>query len=249
MKVKIKLVFLGNIPHLLNVQKINKWDSELFEIIKVDYINIVGDSDGDEWEFRDENIISQLPNRGDADILVAVTNVPIQNNYFARLFTDNRGCITYHNMTEILKDENIPLENLLLRVLYSVSFVYRRFGNRVPLYNENAHYTHDETRGCIFDMNGVKTDVIYSMNKPQLCNSCIDALTNNPIGPNRIDRILINKVQSELKKIKKDHYYQITDLIKKHPIWAIIISSFTAIILGIIGSIIGAIIYEKFKNH
>jgi hypothetical protein len=247
MKVKIKLTILGHFPHSFNINKVKNWQSELFEITEVDRHNIVGDSDGPNWEFLDPNVENQLPVRGNADVLIAFTNVPIQNNYFARRFSDNRVCVSYNSMTEILSYNDIPLENLLLRVLYSVSFVFRRYGNRMPLMTEPTNFSHDETRGCIFDMDGIKTDIIYSTYKPQLCSSCIHALTNNPIANNRIANNLIDKVQLELKKIDKGLYYQIADWIKKNPIWAITISSLTAIMLGTIGSIVASFIYEKIK--
>jgi hypothetical protein len=146
-------------------------------------------------------------------------------------------------MTEILKFDNIPLENLLLRVLYSIAFVYKRYGNRMPQMTEHTNFTHDETRGCIFDMNGIKTDVVYSLNSPQLCHSCVEILTTTP--KYKIEKEVIDKVQSELKKIKKGRYYQLTDFVKRRPILAIIISSLVAIILGVIGSTIATIIWEK----
>ncbi len=247
MKVKIKLAILGHFPHSLDINKVNNWRSELFEITKVDKYNIVGDSDGFNWEFLDNNVEQQLPDRENADVLIAFTNVAIEDNYFARRFTDNRICVSYNDITEILNYNDIPLENLLLRVLYSASFVYRRYGKRVPLMTEHTNFTHDETRGCIFDMVGIKTDIIYSTYKPQICGSCIQTLTNNPNANNRIENNMIDKVQLELKKLDKGRYYQIADWIKKHPIWAITISSLTAITLGIIGSMIASFIYEKVK--
>lgn len=247
MKVQIRLAILGHFPHSLDISKVKRWSSELFEILDVDRHNIVGDSDGPFWEFLDQNVEQQLPARGKADVLIAFTNVAIQDNYFARRFSDNRVCVSYNGMTEILNYNDIPLENLLLRVLYSVSFVYRRYGNRLPEMSEQTNFTHDETRGCIFDMDGIKSDVIYSTYKPQLCSSCIHSLTNNPIAANRISNNLIDTVQKELKKLNKGLYYQIADWIKGNPIWAIIISSASAIILGTIGSIIASFIYEKIK--
>ncbi|SEB54243.1 hypothetical protein SAMN04489761_1300 [Tenacibaculum sp. MAR_2009_124] len=247
-KIKIRIVILGHIPHSLNIQKVQNWKSDLFEILSpIDTVNIVGDSDGFEWEFLDENMERQLPVRNGADVLIGVTNVPIQNNYFARRYSDNRVCMTYSTMTDILKYDNIPLENLLLRVIYSVSFVYRRYGNRIPLISESTNFAHDETRGCIFDMNGIKTDVIYSLNKPQLCDSCINTLTNIP--QYKVGKNVIAKVQSELKGIKKGLYYRITDLLKKHPIPAIIFSSIFAITLGVIGSTIGRLLWELWIKH
>ena len=118
-KVKIRIVFLGHLPHSINTKKIENWKSDLFEVLPpINSFNIIGDSDGAEWEFLDVNIEKQLPQRDNADLLLAVTNVPLQDSYFARRFTDNRICMTYNSMTEILKLDNIPLENLMLRVLY-----------------------------------------------------------------------------------------------------------------------------------
>jgi hypothetical protein len=245
--VNIKLAILGHFPHTSQIEKIKSWKSDLFKVVEVCKYNIVGDSDGHNWEFLDENVERQLPPRGTADVLISVTNIPIEANYFARRYTDNRVCISYNSMSEILNYNNIPLENLLLRVLYSVAFVYRRYGNRIPLMTEDTNFSHDETRGCIFDMNGIKTDIIYSTYKPQLCTSCIHALTNNHVAVNRIENNLIEKVQKELLKINKVLYFQIADFIKRHPIYSIIISSLTAIVLGAVGSVIASFIYEKIK--
>lgn len=242
-KIKIKVVFLGHLPHAFNKEVISNWKSDLFEIQKpIISFNIVSKSDGVNWEFSDENIEKQLPARDGSDILVAVTNVPIQDNYFARRFSDNRVCVTYNSMTEILKFDNIPLENLLLRVLYSVSFVYRRYGNRVPLMSEKTNFTHDDTRGCIFDFNGIKNDIVFSLNKPQLCHSCVETLTSG--REHRVDKELIDKVQRELKKIKRGLYFDIADFIKSRPILSLIISLIVAITIGIIGSILASLFWE-----
>jgi hypothetical protein len=244
-KVKIKIVILGHLPYSIDLDRIKNWRSDLFEIVSsISSFNIVGNSDGANWEFLDKNIEQQLPSRENANVLLAVTNVPLQDNYFARRFSDNRVCITYNEMTEILKLDNIPLENLILRVMYSISFVYRRYGNRIPLITELTNFAHDETRGCIFDMNGIKTDIIHSLNCPQLCHSCVESLTN--LKTHKIEKELVDKVQKELKRIKKGLYFQITDFVKRRPILAIILSTIFALIIGIIGSTIGSLIWERF---
>lgn len=239
-KVKIKLTFLGHVPYALDIKKIENWKSELFELVKpIDYYAISKDSDGSNWQYSDENIESQLPKSFDGDILLTVTKVPIQNNYYARRVGNNRICLTFHEMSDILMLNNIPLENLILRVLYSASLIYKRYGKRIPASHEETHFAHDETRGCIFDMNGIKSEIIYSMNKPQLCSSCIEVLKNEKVESN-----LLNQIQNELKKIRKSFYYQIADLVKDYPIWTILITSLTAIILGFIGSLIASYVYD-----
>jgi len=243
-KVKIKIVFLGHVPHSIDIDKIVKWKSELFEIVKpINTVAIVGNSDGDRWEFLDKNINEQLPDRDGADVLLAVTNVPLQHNYYIRRLADNKACMTYEMMADILKTDNIPLENLLLRMLYFISLVYKHYGGRSPISGDPISIIHHETKGCIFDMNGVKTDVVYSLNGPQLCHSCVESLTSKP--KYKIEKEVIVKVQSELKVIKKGLYYQLTDFVKRRPILAIFISSCVAIILGTIGSIFATLIWEK----
>lgn len=244
-RLKIKIVILGYLPFSINLKKVYKWKSELFEILpSKESEPITSNSDGRSWFFLDQNIEKQLPSRDNADILIAVTNVPLQENYFARSFSDNRVCMTYDSITEILENYNIPLENLILRRLYTTSILYKRHGNRIPLMTELVNDYHDETRKCLFDMNGgKKSDIIFSLDRPQLCPSCVNILTNCPTD--RIDKKQIDSVQRELKKIKKGLYYKITDLIKQRPILSIAISSLIAIILGAVGSIIATLIWEK----
>ena len=242
MKVKIKIIFLGHLPHSINQNFITSRKSSLFEIISpIESYTINKDSDMLHWGYSDYNIQSMLPARNGADILLAVTNVPLEDNYFARRQTDNRICITYYEMTEILKTHNLPLENLIFRVLHSVALIYMRYKNRLPEMHELTNFAHDETRGCVFDMNGIKTEIIYSLNKPQLCSACLQTLKENKISVNLLDNI-----QRELRKIKKRRYYQILDFIKDNPIKAIIISSLSAILLGIIGSILATLIWETW---
>lgn len=163
MKLKIKLVVLGYFPNVERIEGVKSWDSDLFEINSIGYCNISSRSDGYYWEYLDETVEKELPSTDGADILVAITNVPIQNGYFARRFSGNRICLSYAGMREILHYDNIPLENLLLRVLYSISLVYKTHGNRVPVMTENTSFTHDDTRGCIFDMDGNKTDILFNI--------------------------------------------------------------------------------------
>lgn len=247
-KIKVKIVVLGHLPHSLNLKKIEGWRSDLFEITSpIDSYDILNGSDGPCWEFTDSNIEQQLPARGPADILLAITNVPLEQNYYARRLPDNKVCITYCTMTEILEEHNIPLKNLILRLIYTSSFVYKRYGNQIPPVREYAKFTHDETRGCIFDMNGIKSDVIYSLNSPQICASCVENLRSNQ--QNRIENNLINKAQNELKKIKKEYYYRLADFVKRRPFLTLLISSLLALMLGVTGSLIATVIWEKALNH
>jgi hypothetical protein len=246
-KVKIQLVILGRIPFSIDLKLIENWKSDLFEVLpNVAFFNIVGDSNGPDWEYLDDNIQNQLPACNEGNILIAITNVPIEANYIGRRLTGNRICITYDTMVDILRMSNIPLENMALGALYYYSLVFKLYG-RIPLMEEDTFLSHDDTRGCLFDMVANKADIIYSMNKPALCQPCLVILTSSK--GNRIEKNLIESVQKELKRIKKSLYYRITDIVKTNPLLAIAASFIVAISLGLISSLFASVLWETHIKH
>ena len=241
-KLDIRIVILGHLPYSVDLHKVLKYKSSIFNIIgPIGNISIISNSDIEYWGYSDKNIQRQVPQRESEDILIAITSVPLEGNYYVRGFSNNTVCITYHEIAEILTFSNIPLHNFILRVLNSAALIYKRCGNSIPSINQLTKFTHDETRGCIFDMNGIKTDIVYSLDKPQLCPSCLFDLENNL--PHRLEKNLLSSVQEDLKKISKPFYYDILDWIKCYPIAAFLASSSIAIILGIVGSLIASILY------
>lgn len=239
-KVRIKLIILGQLPVELDKSKLAKWNSEVFEIVgQIDNYTITNNSDGLSWEFTDENIESQLPTNFEGDLLIAMTHVPMEGNYYARRFTGNRICMTFFQIADMLSLSHIPIENLVYRLLYSYTLIYMRHGNKIPSKDEVTTFTHDETRGCLFDMNGIKSDIIYSANEPIICNECIQKLTIERVPINAI-----NKIKEELKRIKKGTYYRIADLVKKHPIMSLVISTLTALIIGTLSSLLATFLWQ-----
>ena len=241
-KVKIKLIILGQLPVDLNKTTLTKWKSDVFEIDgQIDNYTITNNADGLSWEFTDDNIESQLPDTFEGDFLIAMTHVPLEDNYYARRFTDNRICMTFYQMADMLSLSNIPIENLVYRLLYFYILIYKQHGNRIPSRDEVTTFTHDEKKGCLFDTNGIKSDIIYSTNEPLVCADCVQRLTVERVPTNTID-----KVKGEIKRIKKGTYYRIADLIKKYPILTLVVSTFSALIIGTLGSLLATILWEKF---
>jgi zinc transporter ZupT len=54
-------------------------------------------------------------------------------------------------------------------------------------------------------------------------------------------------VANEIQAIQKNLFYRITDFIKKKPVWTLVISAVSAIVLGAIGSVIASFVYEILK--
>lgn len=242
-KIKIKIVTLGYIPARFDIKKVQHWKSNLFEISSVDYHNLNCDSDIDDaWAYSDDLINRQIPDVDDANFLVVLTNVPLEYNWYSRRLGNNKVIFTFHEIKDYLLYDNIPLENVVYRILYAYSLVYMRSDRRIPDYGEIPGFTHDETKGCLFDMNGIKSDLIESCSKPIICRECEHKLANRMV-PNNV----IENIKSELKRIKKPLYYIWLDFVKVHPIISLAISSFTVIFLGVIGSLIATSIYEYFR--
>ena len=242
-KVKIKLVTIGHLPLHLNLKLVSAWDSKLFELVgEIDNFALRCDSDGPSWEFSDKLLREQLPVEIGANFTLAIVNVPIEDNWYSRRLGNNRIVFTFSQIREFLAGENIPLENAILRVLYAYVLIFRRSGNKIPGFDEASSFTHDETRGCLFDMNGVKSDLVESCVNPILCGECEEQLRKK-----RVSDQTIKIAQKEIRKIRKRLYYRVFDFIKNKPVIALMISSVFAILLGIAGSLIAACIYDFVK--
>ena len=234
-KTKIEVSIIGHMPPEFEPRKIELWQSEVFELtdsIKSYTLNI--DSDGRGWSYTDKALEMIVPKPSGADFLVAIVNIPIEMNWYTRRLSENRVVFTFFEIREILLSANIPLENVIYRLLYAYTLVFIRCGNQVPTSTDITNFTHDETRGCIFDMNGVKSGIIHSCHSPIICPDCVDRLNKA-----QVPREVISICQVEIKKVKKTLFYQISDFIKKHPIWSLVISGITAVLLSAVGSILG----------
>lgn len=235
-KIKINIGIIGYLPFEFDKGLIKNHSSDIFEIVgEIDDFHFNGDSDTDFWGYSDQLLNSEIPANSEADFFIGITYVPIEDNYYARRLEHNRIVLSYYEMYQILKDGHIPLENLLLRVLYAYSLVYLRQNNTIPPQREFLGFTHDDTRGCLFDMNGNKMDVLFSVDKPIICDDCTNRLRTEKVSDNKI-----SKIKKEIRGIRKKKFYKIADFVKTKPILAILISAF----FGVILSILVAVIFE-----
>lgn len=242
-KAKIKVVTIGHLPLRLNLKRIAGWQSEVFQMVgDIENFALRCDSDSDGWVFSDALLKAQLPKQFGADFLIAIVNVPIEDNWYSRRLGDNQIVFTFHQIKDFLAWENIPLENAILRVLYAYTLLYKRSGNKIPGFGEAPSFTHDETRGCLFDMNGIKSDLVESCDTPVVCSECEERLRNE-----RVSTQTIKTTQREIRKIRKPLYFRALKFVKSHPIAALVISSIFAIVLGVTGSLIASFVYDGIK--
>ncbi len=244
-KVRVKVITLGHMPPHIQVDRIRIWNSQIFEIVgSIENHEIRSNSGGFGWEFSDSLLSEQVLPDITVDFVLALTNIPLDMNWYSRRIGNNRAVLTFHEIKEYLKQESIPLENVVLRVLYAYTLLFIRSGSKIPDYTEVASYTHDETRGCLFDMNGVKSDIVESCVTPIVCSECQERMKNQHVSNNAI-----SVVQSEIKKIKKPAYFRASDFVKQRPVAALAISSLFALLIGITSSVLGSWVYEVIKHQ
>lgn len=243
MKLKIAVRILGHKSPDLNLSTICKWHSELWEIYegRIETLSLNGDCDLDGWGYSDKALAKNPLGVDGANFTIYILNVPLEGNYYFRRIAENVGCFSLFEVGDILRSHNIPLENAILRTLYAGTMIYL-CKKSFPSMQEWRSSSHHETKGCIFDMNGIKTNILFSCDRPILCESCCVAARKFQVSNENIKTF-----QKEILKIKKRRYYRISDWVKRRPLWAIFISGTVALIIGILGSIIGSYIYDGIK--
>jgi hypothetical protein len=240
---KIKLAVLGQLPPGFDVRELLQWKSEVFELHPdVESFQLNEDAKGQEWEYTDAQLANQLKRPADCDIMVILVSVKLEHNWYARRLDDNRILFTFYELDQILRIYGLPLKNLALRVLYAMTLVYKRYGNRIPLATEQTNYAHDETRGCLFDMNASKIDVIHSLHQPKLCDFCVAQLKQAKVPFETLDA-----VSRELKKIRKPLVDRIVAFVREHTVISILLSLLSAIVLGVVTNLIASIIFESIR--
>src|ERR1700676_1737584 len=246
MRTKIAMVIMGQMPPDFTRERLRSWRSSLFEITgAIESCALSKDADGPNWEYSDKAMEDVLSTKVDGDFLFGIANIPLTSNYYSRRLTGNRVVVTLHEVAAIMREANIPIENAILRFLYSATLVYRRFGSKIPCTGENEYpFTHDETRGCLFDMNGFKADLVVSCHRPIICGDCVVRLRQE-----RVTLETIEHVQRELRGIRKPLYFRLAGWVRAHPIVALIISAGAAILLGVIGSLIASYLYEAIRSR
>lgn len=235
-KIAVKIVTVGYLPADFSKEFIKKLKSNLFqETGVIESFSLNSNSDLDEWGYSDELLSSEVPKKESEDILIVLTSVPLQDNYYTRRIENNTVIFTFHEIGNYLRYENIPLENVVKRLIYAYVLVLLRNNKKIPLSYEITNFTHDETRGCLFDMNGLKEDIVNSCHAPQICDDCTQRLLQEKVSNN-----VVKIAKSEIINIKKPKYFRIIDWVKRNPIWSIIISSIWALVLGVSSSLLAS---------
>lgn len=237
-KVRVALVSLGHQSSTLDFRYIKKWKSEIFEIVDRNEIRSLDDAKGFNWEYPDaqlQQVVRPVPG---CDVTIGLCSAPLEDNYYSRRLDNNVVALSIFQIQGILQGNNLRIENFVLRNIYQYSVYFHAFGCRVPSRAE-ASWSHQDIRGCLFDLNATKVDIIKSMHKPNLCEDC-----QGRIKKLQIDAGFVPTITRELSCIRRDLFYILSDWVIQHPIWSI---AFTGA-FGIFLNVLASVIFEKLKR-
>ena len=240
MFIRIKIVRLGYIPYDIDWQKLESYESNLFNIIdKIVDINLPEKSTTSKWAYSNESLINVIENHnsfGDKpNLIIAFCNVPLEKeNNYGMILNDTVCVHSFLPIFNILERDHIPYFNFIISMIYRRVFQKNVFPNSFSAFTGRL-LLNDENRGCIFDMHGHLEMIIYSLQNPKITNPSAERLRKEGISQNDI-----NLANRELSRIKLSKYIRITKYIEKHPIAVILIS----LLLGVIVNLLSTSIYD-----
>jgi len=229
MKKKITIVKVGHVDHLANCKKIKSWKSDIFEIVEIQSVEHLPDSEMHDGyldqKFTRESLRNVISCPVHSDFTGAITSCRFIDNFYMHRLGNNCVGISLYGITEILEIENISIENFIIKLFYEICALslITDISNNDEVYN----IVHRDTRGCLFDMNGDRTHILYNTEKPIICNSCKEKFNKK-----QIPQGIISTFNKELKKIKKPTILKLERYIKKYPFVSMIISALIALTIN-----------------
>jgi len=235
-KLNVSLVSLGSLKYPVDITYLEGWSSQILTVKHGASINHLPNAEGNQWDYTDaqlNNLIQVMP---DADFTLALINAKLEKNYYMRRLGNKVAVLSLFEMAEIVRFSDFTIENYILRNIYELAVLYAANGELIP--PDTFSWAHDDVRGCLFDMNASKPDIVFSMHKPKLCDGCRSRVLSKQVNSG-----FLPALDSELSRIKKSLYFYMAEWVKTHPLCAFTITAILAVIFNLIASVI----FEKVK--
>lgn len=168
--LKIIIVSLGSLKYPVNMSYLVGWKSQIIKISHGASVGHLPDAEGDNWEYTCDQLGALVHADNNASFTVALISAPLEDNYYMRRLGDKVAVLSLFEMAEIVRFSDFTIENYILRNIYELAVLYAANGALIP--SDTYSWAHDDVRGCLFDMNANKSDIVFSLHQPTLCDGC-----------------------------------------------------------------------------
>jgi len=196
--IRVGIFKLGNGPvHTARLERLLSALTGPYHFEVGTSITNLGPPDLHGYGYSDDAIVSAISPHADAyDVAVAITIVPIEDNYFTRR-VGGRFIISTTYQAEMLMQSSgrSPEEYVALAICQElVNFEFCRVTGKGP----QDDLFHKDPRGCLFDFAGIKEQKIGKLKSCSICQDCLGKLAETNADQYVIDfaKRLLRKVRS-----------------------------------------------------
>lgn len=239
----IKLIIIGHADRVVNFDLIKKHKSKYFKFSDIERINNLPNAQKDDGyldvvytKAEIQSIMNDIEFDG---LCIAIMNYGFDDNFYMHRIGVNKVCISIFGLENILSEKTISIENFIIKNTYEVFIFYKILKN---LTNSDEVYTfiHNDTRCCLFDMNGDKRDIVYNTEKPSICYECKGKISNKSIPKN-----FLEEIQKELLKIDKPFIKKVENFISKYPLFSVLVTFVFSTLINLFSNWIWELINGK----
>lgn len=220
--INIKLIIIGHSDRVVNFDLIKKYKSKFFKILDIERINNLPNPEKDDGyldivytKAEIKKVMNDIQFDG---LCIAIMNYGFDNNFYMHRVGNNKVCISIFELENILNEKKISIENFIIKNIYEI-FIFYKIVKNLTDNDEVYEFIHNDTRGCLFDLNGDKRDIIYNTEKPIICDECKGKISKKSIPTN-----FLEDIQKELLKIDKPSIKKIENFISKYPLFSVLVT-------------------------
>lgn len=230
-KTTITLVILGAAQDRIDIAQVKRWKSSIFQADNVKIIDSLEDAEGENWVYTDSQLARLINHDEPTDFTLILMNGPLEYNFYMRRVNEQVAVISLFDIAKEIQSYGFSLESYVIRNIYELVLIFIMCGNRFPPPPGVYEFAHHDIRGCLFDMNAEKTDLVYSLHKPTICHSC-----EHRIRKEKIEHAYLETLKNELKSLRKSLFFRLSDFVKRRPVVALLISLTLAVLANLIAS-------------
>lgn len=220
--LNVKLIIIGHSDRVVNFDLVKKHKSKFFNFLDIERINNLPSPEKDDGyldivytKAEIQKVMNDIQFDG---LCVAIMNYQFDDNFYMHRVGTNKVCISIYGLENILNDKKISIENFIIKNIYEI-FIFYKIVKNLTDNNEVYEFIHNDTRGCLFDLNGDKRDIIYNTEKPIICDECKGKISKKSIPKN-----FLEDIQKELSRIDKPFIKKIENFISKYPLFSVLVT-------------------------